>query len=760
MAIEPIDSAQEGLGKNLKAFNKTTAGFAVATAGLGTVASKFLKSSTQFKDSMATFAKTFTIANTAKSLEQVASKIHEIRLDMNRQYALNGREKFKYIGLLQREERVSLEYGQSLKENFLAFKALSAELKDFRFIENNSARSLISTTNLISQAFQVSEEASAQMVANLSLFQGKDSKEITSFFEMAAGASKELGVSHRDVAESLAKSSSLLYRFNIRSNQMSNGFAKTAAWTQSIGVELDEMLTTTSKFRHIDEAVRLSARASALGFQVNPTELFASQRRGGDPAFLYKQLFGQFTSRGFDSQGGVTDVGVDLAEAMSGELGMSTEQFIKTATLYYKNNTDLSNVTKEDIRDTARRNQGFFERLDTLTTSFTTKFMNPFAKLVFPAVEAMLNTLGKIGDAINTLPSEITDGISYAMAIIFGASWIKMLWSPLIFLVSKLMIPFKMIMGSLGLFTGLGGAGEHLAEKGAQSINRGGLGSSIRRGGTKTKGFFSRQASKVKGKFGSFGRGRGTATHVAEDISSASKSLPNPAVMLAQGLQMIMFAGALFILAKAFQEFSSGVDFKGFMAGIVVMGIFTGAMILMSAAMTGASGPILAAIGLVVSFGASIWVVSKAAQNFTGVLERMQDVKYGVISKGIRELSLSILAFGGSNGLFGGIGAMASAGGIIAIGEFAKKYVDPITGLAKAINMLAKGLQDVRMEAESYKNLDLSSLEMSELTGKIINNGRNRSNDPIQIISRVDIDGKKAWAGISEAVTLDGAQVG
>lgn len=124
----------------------------------------------------------------------------------------------------------------------------------------------------------------------------------------------------------------------------------------------------------------------------------------------------------------------------------------------------------------------------------------------------------------------------------------------------------------------------------------------------------------------SMGSAGGAASGINGVTSTLSSSVANMAVV---AVGLIAFAGALYITAKAFQEFSK-VDVKGIIAGTVAMGGLLVMTKLLTAfavgtVTTGAIVAIYALAAAMVAFGGSVYLMGKGAEAFSNSLMIMVD---------------------------------------------------------------------------------------------------------------------------------------
>lgn len=193
----------------------------------------------------------------------------------------------------------------------------------------------------------------------------------------------------------------------------------------------------------------------------------------------------------------------------------------------------------------------------------------------------------------------------------------------------------KMIRGAstvIGLFKGIGGAAA--ASKPAVDAVGGAFGDLSQQMGTTT------QAGNALNQ--SMG---GTSGTVGSFVSSLSKTAVNMAIV---GVAMIAFAGALWITAKAFQEFGK-VDWKNAWPGI----------------------------GVMIALAAAAWALAASVEGM------------GIAAAGVGLLSLALLSFGAA---------------VLMIGKGTKLFSDAVGGIADGINKF-KDIGDISEVSEKIKEV-------------------------------------------------------
>jgi hypothetical protein len=237
-----------------------------------------------------------------------------------------------------------------------------------------------------------------------------------------------------------------------------------------------------------------------------------------------------------------------------------------------------------------------------------------------------------------------------------------------------------------------------------------------------------------------------------------------PGQLLAAGGALIMFAGAMFIMAKAFQEFSKGVTLEGIGSAVSAMAILTGAAF----ALARVEKDIIKSAFALGILSASMFVAAKAFQEFSGI--DWKGVYAGVLALAafgalafaagtlfmplligagvIATLATSLWIFGkaleavaGPFATFGntikemdGINFLGIADGIYAIttamvglaaGGFTKNITDFISGgdplkkLNDRLVDLSKNTDGVNTFSNSINNLVISLASLSEVVERL-----------------------------------------
>jgi hypothetical protein len=211
----------------------------------------------------------------------------------------------------------------------------------------------------------------------------------------------------------------------------------------------------------------------------------------------------------------------------------------------------------------------------------------------------------------------------------------------------------------------------------------------------------------------------------------------SPVKMMAAGVAMVLFAGAIWVLAKAMQQFSTGVSWEGVAMGLVSLAALTiagialglsapltytgaGAMVILAAAflVMGIASiafayalslltPLLTAffegIALIISTIGNTFVVM--LNGVASTFERLAAIGGGQLlgtAGGIAAIALALAGFGGGS-LLGGIGA-----GIGAFfgGDPVKKF-ERFAAMAPGLEITAKSMEILSKGMKTITSMDL-----------------------------------------------------
>ena len=256
----------------------------------------------------------------------------------------------------------------------------------------------------------------------------------------------------------------------------------------------------------------------------------------------------------------------------------------------------------------------------------------------------------------------------------------------------------------------------------------------------------SSPSRRGKGSKGGGGSSRGTPAEASKQ-ARVFRAFPSAGQILSIGAALIMFGGALWVTSKAFQNFSDEVNWGGAVTGIATIFSMAYAVKILAAGITIAAKPLLAASLIIAALGGSMWIVSKAFQNFSSALEPLIGANLVKLGLGLAAIGagMAVLSSGQILGAFGALSSFLSGSVISRIGKDAEKYGDPIERLAKSFDMMANALERIVKVSEGVKRIDFEGMakDLGSVADRKYDTGSKEQNIPLNNFVRIDIDGKK-----------------
>jgi hypothetical protein len=701
-------SGQEAFGAVAREFGDNVGKFSIAVALMGTyLKDQFGSFKEMIKDlgsKLTEFGQVFTSSHIILTIKQLIGSYERGTVKLAKQLGIVGKQRFEYLGDIREVTEQTLRLGASVSDNFETAVGLAKNLRQFNVFQN---KELLYTTTLLERALGLSTDGAVQLSASMVRFQGSSGKEIRDFFQDIANLSVDANVSYQAVAESLSSSAGVLGLFNLRSAQSKRDFKASAVYLTGIGSSLDQAVNLNEQFRNIAGSMEGAARLTQLGLNVGPMQLLR-EARSGDPAAVTRLILTRFQKTfGTDFSNQITrDMAIQTAQVM----GMNLDQFMLAA----KENQKMLDViakTGVTLEEYAKANMTIGDQLNALYKTVLDGIASPLAQVILPAAQKTANFFAELIKTVGTLPVLIGGVLAIAVAKPVVAAILKLALAS-----GKRLgagIISKMFKGGPGVgnFMGLPGGGQ--AE-------------------------------------GAAGKGGGGAV-----TKKMMMSMPKPAQLFGSAAAMIAFAAGIWILSKAFQNFSEGVSWKGVGVGVTVMAAFVGSMALVTAIMSTAAGPIAIGTVLLLGMAGALWVSSKAFQNFTTAIVPLHDVNLIQIAQGIAAIGGALTIFG-AGAMAAGISNIVSlfTGGdpLTRLGKWAEKYRDPLRDVASSVEIIAMSIGNL---AESVAAVDLtkakaimSEINSSDLVGAVVGGGGQLATVPIQNRIRIDIDGEKVAAAM------------
>ena len=243
-----------------------------------------------------------------------------------------------------------------------------------------------------------------------------------------------------------------------------------------------------------------------------------------------------------------------------------------------------------------------------------------------------------------------------------------------------------------------------------------------------------------------------------------------PAQLLSLGVAMLAFAGAMYILAKAGQEFNT-VDWSSLgkmAAAAVVMGVTLGILATVMAPLQPILWPL---VGVMLAFGAAMLAVGYSTKLFGEGFALMNDLDLINIGLGLYTLSGAVLAFGAA---MAGGGMLSFLGGGMMLQLVALAAISPaLNNASMALSSIGGTLQmfkdetivegiDNITEAIKGLNKEINNVNLLNVAGLALLGGTTKgdagSGGGDEIVGKLDeLIGLMKSGGI--AVNIDGSKV-
>ena len=406
---------------------------------------------------------------------------------------------------------------------------------------------------------------------------------------------------------------------------------KAAAKAKMLGMNLEEVQNIGMGMLEIEDSLGKEMEARVLtGKNIN-LDMARQYALQGDTAKLQDEILNQAGSlKDFQK------MNVLGQKAMADAMGMSVEKMTEMLTnaeelknlgiddakmkeIQAMNAEDLNKELakggtqqyKDYIRNLAKQKES--EETNKKLADAMTKIQEKLAKMVTPLIEIadkfleMLDTVGGLEPILMTVG---------ALLGIIATVWVS----------KKLFDGFKMVKDTVvSLKDGISGFFDMIKGPGAEAME----------GLTEQAGDLTAQVTDAAEGVGGTATeaisdvGASNLTENVEELASTDAGSPkkgggiseffekmDPAKMIAGAAALVLVAAALWIAAKAMQEFSTGVNWQGVIMGIVTLAAMVAAVYVIGTTMTVAAPLILAGAAALILIGAAMLVSAIAMQQF------------------------------------------------------------------------------------------------------------------------------------------------
>ena len=594
---------------------------------------------TKFADQLTSLKKMFTLGSIVdmlfKGSENIANFRKELGMSYSQAYALNTE-----LGFIGNNVNDAYINGEKLKKSF---NELS---KEMGFVADYGAESLVTMTNLTGRLGLAGNEAA--QLTTLSRFQSKDTEKVLSNVGKTVSAmNKQKGTSIllKDVMKEIG-SVSKATAISLGSNPIAIAKAVTAA--KQLGTTMSQLEQTSDHLLNFESSIESELKAELLtGKQMN-LERARAAALSNDLKTLSEEIGNNQDVINSFAKGNRLE-----QQAIAESLGMSREELAK---MIYQQ--EAQKIGADGVR--AKYGEQAYEQLKAQNAQ--EKFNNAVEKLQ-SALSSVVQIFSPIIDAVAFL----AEGVSVILS-----KWY--LLYPIVGIVALSYLP-KMIAGFKNIGTSIADSAKNftkLFSKEGRADLFGGVG--------------AKKPEVPTPEAGGTDKGGG--------LMDKFKGM-NATDMMKGAAAILILSAALFVAAKAFQEFAN-VNFEDVMLGIGAIGALAGIAFLLSKA---EKDMIKGAVAVLI-LGAALIPFSYAMSLIAGL-----DIE-AVLAAGAGLLIFGAAVFGLGALMFTGVGAMLFGAGILAI-----------IALGGAMIVLGAGLKVVSEGGKGIAQLfnDLSQLDATKL---------------------------------------------
>ena len=630
-------------------------------------------------------------------------------------------------------------FGVSIEDSTKAASALGDVFSSHNYIQKDT----LDTVVLLEKQFGIAAESSAAAINNVMKIGGVSAAQATKIITHAGQVASKHGLNFAKIMDDVANAGDDVLLF---SGGSAKNLTKAAVEARKMGTSIGEMASAADNLLDFESSINAQMSASTmLGRNINLNRLRALAMEGDAEGMAKEQL------RLLKEQGGIRSLNrfqqKSLAEAMGVELS-TLYNLEKTENQRVQRQADLqklaaagnelaikqladqekkvneiqkssSEVLAEELRKTQeietqkamqdKMNEAMLKLKTTLipvVNDLMPTFLNiaqllppifsgistaiDFLTAPFQLIVGLLNSIQDGGKSFSDMFSADLGGISKLLVGIIGVFMIgkKLLGGlPNIFtgIIDKIKGGFGGIMDMVkSLGDGIGGTIKKLAD---------GFGSALGSLGTGVSSIVKSIGDGIAGLANGIGKGIASIFDgIGKGIKSLVNSLGNlsPANMVKAAVGLLVLAGAMYVSAKAFQEFAK-VSWEDIGKGLVGILGLTGIAVLLSKA----SASMIQGAAAVALLGIALIPAAYAFQMFSDV--SWKDVIFGGIAIGV----LAAAAFG--------LGLIL---GPIALGAAAIALLGAsIIPLAFALNLAAPALESFGKVFLGFASIMVKALE-------------------------------------------------
>lgn len=585
---------------------------------------------------------------------------------------------------------------------------------------NEQAKQLVKDVTVLSEKFGLSADE-IKNVQDLATMSGKSMGQLTA---EATTLNKGLMTSK----ESMKLLASIPKGVAVAFKGGTQELIKAAAKAKLLGMELGKVQGIGMGMLEIESSLEKEMEARVLtgkNLNLDAARYYALQ---GDTASLQDELLKQAGSlKDFQAMGPIQQ------KAMADAMNMTVEEMttmltnaenLKKLGIDQNKMTELQSMNAEQlnkelakggskqyqdyVRNLAKEKES--EETKKKLADAMTKLQEKLSKMVTPLIEMADKFLG-ILDSVGGL-DVLLQGVGAILAVI-ATVWVG----------KKMVDGFNMVKGSVSAMKdGISGFFDMIKGPGSKAMG------TLKDGASAVTDKLSGAAGKLTEKASGVA-GKATSKIADKGMDLASKApIPegpgkggggftkffeqmDPKKMIAGAAALLIVAAALYVAAKAMQEFSTGVNWNGVAMGIVTLGALVAAVMVLGTVMSSGVGAvaIIAGAGALLILSAALFVMGKAMQEFSKAavmlipfFQAMVELPMGQLAKLAGVVVLLGAAFAG----------LALLSPLIMVGATAFMYIAAaLTVFGVGAMLASKGLEGIGGNIEKLTKLDPTRFE-------------------------------------------------
>jgi hypothetical protein len=558
-------------------------------------------------------------------------------------------------------------------------------------------KGLTSAVAHTAKMFSMTSADAAAFMSNLNRFGGMSAEDAEGFANRLLNSGQVTSL----MGEQMSSIKDDMHKFNLGADGANDAFVSMLTTSSKLGVNIGNIVKSLDKFTDFKEAMTEAVDLSRIGSTVSPLQLMAAGMGSAQATeSLMTSAMSDIGSM-MSATGNISQEGRFKAQRWGQTLGMSETELIRAAQLSKASGgkssavEELKNIREQNLRAATLREQ---------------------------TNELLVSILSNLEPVIKTLTSFLKK----------NEPWLKHVLVLLTAGFAGVVAGLNVLAGILTYKTLTGGGG--VMNVGRGFLSKFGLGAAA---ASPAGGGLPAGGGGGAGRFGSF-----------------FGKMPSASSMLQTAAAAVVFAGAIWVLAKALQQFNS-VEWKSLgKAALALVGLM-GVMFMMGVFVSAFGWLLLGGAAAIAAFGFALMPLAWALQMFGSVS-----------GSAIKELAEALPALAWGIGLLAGAGALFALGGplaaiglfmalgtVVALGAIASKYSGPIVTLAEGINLLADAMGRLNSISISDAKFDKIEGQLNRLSKIKIEGAASAEADlgqPLLISQTINMDARKVGEAMYE----------